>query len=166
MQSSSSGCHACLVCDASSRALFASSACGPCLLALVLLRVPAWTLSLCILWTLYICSPSGLCATLAAMANARDVISIYLSPAPGFSFWHPAASQARELRTEGSRWGLGVLPFLSRIRFRSSQAMWTVLVRGSRRQFSQASCPTSAGWADAGLSFMMMLRHHLDVITI
>ena len=24
------------------------------------------------------CSPSGLCATLAAMANARDVISIYL----------------------------------------------------------------------------------------
>ena len=26
----------------------------------------------------YMCSPSGLCATLAAMANARDVISIYL----------------------------------------------------------------------------------------
>ena len=30
-------------------------------------------------WTSYICSPSGLCATLAAMADARDVISIYLS---------------------------------------------------------------------------------------
>ena len=27
----------------------------------------------------YLCSPSGLCATLAAIANARDVISIYLS---------------------------------------------------------------------------------------
>ena len=70
-------CHACLVCDASSRALFASSACGPCLLALVLLRVPAWTVSLCILWTSYMSSPSGLCATLAAMVSARDVISIY-----------------------------------------------------------------------------------------
>ena len=57
--------------------LFASSACGPCLLALVLLRVPAWTVSLCILWTSYMRSPSGFCATLAAMANARDVISIY-----------------------------------------------------------------------------------------
>ena len=56
-----------------------TSACGPCLLALVLLRVPAWTVSLCILWTSYMCSPSGLCATWAAMANARDVISIYLS---------------------------------------------------------------------------------------
>ena len=35
-------------------------------------------------WT-YMCSPSGLCATLAAMADARDVISIYLSiyPAEG-----------------------------------------------------------------------------------
>ena len=30
-------------------------------------------------WISYMCSPSGLCATLAAMANARDVISIYLS---------------------------------------------------------------------------------------
>ena len=52
------------------------------MLALVLLRVPAWTVSLCILWTSYICSPSGLCATLAAMANARDVISIYLPSEP------------------------------------------------------------------------------------
>ena len=62
-----------------SLSLSLSSACGPCLLALVLLRVPAWTVSLCILWTFYMCSPSGLCATLAAMANARDVISICLS---------------------------------------------------------------------------------------
>ena len=28
--------------------------------------------------TFYVCSPSGLCATLAAMAIARHVISIYL----------------------------------------------------------------------------------------
>ena len=61
-------------------AFFASSACGPCLLALVLLRVPAWLLPCAFHWTSYLCSPAGLCATLAAVANARDVISIYLSP--------------------------------------------------------------------------------------
>ena len=75
---SASGLDRCNLSLSLSRALFASSACRPCLLALVLLRVPAWTVSMCILWTSYICSPSGLCATLAAMADARDVISIYL----------------------------------------------------------------------------------------
>ena len=46
--------------------------------SLVLLRVPAW-LSPCVFhWISYMSSPSGLCATLAAMANAREGISIYL----------------------------------------------------------------------------------------
>ena len=51
---------------------FASSVCGPCLLALVLLCVPAWLCPCAFHWTSYMCSPSGLCATLAAMANARE----------------------------------------------------------------------------------------------
>ena len=38
------------------------------------------------------CSPSGLCATLAAMANARDVISIYLS---NLVFLPPSAGAPR-----------------------------------------------------------------------
>ena len=67
-------------------AFFASSACGPCLLAPVLLRVPAWLLPCAFHWTSYLCSPSGLCATLAAMANARDVISIYPAD-PGPDRW-------------------------------------------------------------------------------
>ena len=66
-------------CSAIRGALFASSACGPCLLALILLRVPAWLLPCAFHWTSYMCPPFGLCAPLAAMANARDVISIYLS---------------------------------------------------------------------------------------
>ena len=75
-----------------------------CLLALVLLRVPAWLLPCAFHWTSYLCSPSGLCATLAAMANARerererdrDVISIYL---------HSAVSRRRRRRTAtGDRW--------------------------------------------------------------
>ena len=61
------------------KALLASNVCGPWLLALVLLRVPAWLCPCAFHWTAYKCSPSGLCATLAAMANARDVISICLS---------------------------------------------------------------------------------------
>ena len=69
-------CHACLVCDASSRALFASNVCGPCLLALVLLRLPAWLCPCAFLWPSYMRSPSGLWATLAAMANARDALSL------------------------------------------------------------------------------------------
>ena len=53
----------------------------PCLLALVLLRVPAWLCPGAFHWTSCMCSPSGLCATLAAMANARDM-SIYLELDP------------------------------------------------------------------------------------
>ena len=84
-------------------ALLAPNVCGPCWLPPVLLRVPAWLCPCAFHWTSYMYSPSGLGATLAAMArlhlfqpvwltvwllpitsivlrvNGRDVISTYLS---------------------------------------------------------------------------------------
>ena len=40
--------------------------------------MPAWLCPCAFHWTSYMCSPSGLRATLAARACARDVMRIYL----------------------------------------------------------------------------------------
>ena len=112
-------------------ALLAPNVCGPCWLPPVLLRVPAWLCPCAFHWTSYMYSPSGLGATLAAMArlhlfqpvwltvwllpitsivlrvNGRDVISTYLSLSSPSLPGHPGRQVSPAPRT---RRPLPVLP--------------------------------------------------------